>query len=69
MTVGKEKRQRNRNQEGEESECLSVFYVCLSAHAVDRGDQGRRVQSVKSDGRESIGNVASLEARSCFHRP
>ena len=25
--------------------------------------------SVKSDGRESTGNVASPEARSCFHRP
>ena len=33
------------------------------------GDEGKRVTSVKSDGRESTGNVASPEARSCFHRP
>ena len=38
-------------------------------NAVDGGDQGRRVTSVKSDGRENIGNMASPEARSCFHRP
>ena len=37
-------------------------------NAVDGGDQERRVTSVKSNGRESTGNVASLEARSCFHR-
>ena len=30
MTSGEENRQRNRNWEGEESECLSVFSVCLS---------------------------------------
>ena len=35
----------------------------------NKGDQGRRVTSVKSDGRESTCNVASPEARSCFHRP
>ena len=37
--------------------------------AVDGGDQGRRVTSVKSNGRESTCNVASPEARNCFHRP
>ena len=30
MTSAEENRQRNRLREGEESECLSVFYVCLS---------------------------------------
>ena len=69
MTSGEENRQRNWNREGEESECLSVFSICLSTHAVDGGYQGRRVTSVRSDGRESTGYVASLEARSCFHRP
>ena len=63
MTYGKENRQRNCNREGEESECMSVFSVCLYAHVVDGGDQGRRVTSVKSDGRESTCNVASPEAR------
>ena len=69
MTSGEGNRQRNRNREGEESECLSVFSVSLFAQAVDGGDQGRRVTSVRSDSRESTGNVASPEARSCFHRP
>ena len=70
MTSGEENWQRNRNREGEESECLSVFfvlYVCLIGR--NGGDQGRRVTSVKSDGRESTCNMASTEARSCFHRP
>ena len=29
MTFGEEKHQRNRNREGEESECMFVFSVCL----------------------------------------
>ena len=69
MTSAEENRQRNRNREGEESECLFVFSVYLYAHAVDGRDHGRRVTSVKSDGRESTSNVASPEARSCFHCP
>ena len=30
--------EQNRNREGEESECLSVFSVYLSAQAMDGGD-------------------------------
>ena len=30
MTFGEENWQRNRNREGEESECMYVFSVCLS---------------------------------------
>ena len=44
--------------------CLELWF-----QAVDGGDQGRRVTSVKSDSRESTNNMASPEARSCFHRP
>ena len=32
------------------------------------GDQGRRVTSVKSDGRESTGNVASPEVAFIAHK-
>ena len=77
MTSGEGNRQRNRNHEGEESECLSVFVVCLfvcmhtqwMSGGRNGGDHERRVISVKSNGRESTCNVASPEAKSCFHRP
>ena len=57
----------NRNREGEESACLFVFSVCLSVYI---GSGRRRLgKRVRSDGRESTSDVASPEARSCFHRP
>ena len=55
------------------AQVFRIFVMFLtwqtSTNAVDVGDWGRRVTSVKSDGRESTCNVASPEARSCFHRP
>ena len=65
MVAARGRTDKNRNQEGEKSECLSIFYVCLSTHAIDR----RLGERVKSDSRESTSDMGSPEAKSCFHRP
>ena len=49
---------------------IENWFTCYNFMKKNTGSGRRRLgERVRSDGRESTGDVASPEARSCFHRP